>query len=148
MQRKKRTLRLDWKIPILLILGLSLLNCDDAESIRQLDRLRHIAADTPTFSDFREVRSSYNNKLNNALLSLCYNSAASYDEVKTFYSTTLMAKGWGSPEERTVYGSFGLKEKKDSRDLVFRKGEYSISIAYGPKDSSGCNYAISYIWEK
>ena len=148
MQQKKRTRRLKWRIILLPMLSFALLSCDDAESRRQLDRLRHMAAETPTFADFKEVRSYNNNKLNNALLSLCYESSANYDEVKNFYSTILTAKGWSSPEEKTVYGSFGLKEKKDSRELIFRKAEYSISIAYGPKDSSGCYYAISYIWEK
>lgn len=148
MQSKKRIFRVKWKLPIFLVLTLSILSCDDAESRQQLAALHKLAADTPIFADFKEVRSSNANKPNHALFSRCYNSSSTYNEVKSFYSKTLTAKGWSAPEEETVYGSFGLEEKKDSRKLVFRKAEYRISISYGPKDSSGCNYAISYIWEK
>lgn len=126
---------------------LSILGCDDAESRRQLTTLRQMAADTGISADLKEVRSYESDKLNHALFSQCYNSSANYDEVEDLFSRALTTKGWGSPEEKTVYGSFGFEEK-NSRDLIFRNAEYSISIAYSPKDSSGSNYAISYIREK
>ena len=148
MQSKKRIFSVRWKLPIFLVLTLSILSCDDAESREQLAALHKLAADTPIFVDFKEVRSYDSNKPNHARFSKCYNSSANYNEVKSFYSETLTARGWSLPEETTVYGSFGFEEKKDSRDLIFRKAKYSIAIAYGPKDSSGCNYAISYIWEE
>ena len=69
---------------IVLALSVSFAGCDDRESVQQLAKLRQIAADTPLYPGFNQIRLSDNNKIGDAILTIYYRSPASYDAVKDF----------------------------------------------------------------
>jgi hypothetical protein len=122
-------------------------SCEDQESKRQLGALRQLTADTPLYPGFKQVHSYDNNKIGDAILVLFYNSPASYEDLKRFYSKTLLANGWVvSPEEER---RSGILHSDSSVELVFRKGEYQIAIQY-ERDAtpSTRDFAITYVWER
>lgn len=114
------------------------------ENQEKLPELRRIAADTPSFSSFTEVNSYHSGKRENAGLFYFYSSPANYDEVKRFYTETLTAKGWSYPEERPV-PKWLIDD--GSKVLVFRKGEYRISVEYDAATGTRWRYSVSFVWE-
>jgi len=132
---------------LFLVLALFLVACEDEESKRHLSELKQLAAATAVYRDFKEVYVYDDHKPGRALLSVYYNSRASYDDVKSFYSNALLTKGWELfPKERRG----GILHYLSDSALVFRKGEYQIAILRESLDQNPTarNYVISYVWEQ
>lgn len=146
-QIKERAPR--WRSVTLQLLFLALLlgACEDEESKRHLGVLRQIAAETPVYPGFKQVEVSDNHKHGRARLFLYYNSPASYDEVKTFYSKTLLAKGW---ELYPTADRHGILDGLSESAIVFRQGEYQMAILQESVEQtpSARNFVILYIWEQ
>lgn len=134
---------------LLLLLSLLFFGCyykRDINRAAKLNELKQIATETPVFPDFKELDSHYNIKNDGVTYSLYYQSKANYDEVKSFYSETLVSKGWDSPKEESLEGLF---KKDGSKRLIIRKGEYTIYIEYeGTNPTEDWSYSISYSWDK
>ena len=114
----------------------------DPESKEKLVKLRQMVDETPLLPGFERRRTSESNKHDSAMIIVSYHSAASFGEIKDFYSNALVTKGWGKP----VMGSpitplFGDSEKKW---LSFRSGEFLIAI--GEEGPSDINFV--YRWER
>jgi hypothetical protein len=126
---------------IILLTVLLSANCfTNPEEAKKLDELRRIAADTPIYTDFRQIDSNYMMKSTVVDLGFFYQSTASFDEVKAFYVKGLSAKGWSSSEEQNL--------SDDNRELTFVKGPYSIVVEYDSASRQQWNYAITYAWER
>jgi hypothetical protein len=74
-------------------------------------------------SRIQQVSSYDNNKVDDAILVLCYSSSAQLEDVKGFYSRTVNGRAWitftvEEPEHNILQGD----------DLAFRKGQYMIGI--------------------
>ena len=132
---------------VCLFLAVFLGGCEDQESKGHLSLLKKLATETPLYPGFKQVDISENDKPGRARFFLYYNSQASYEEVKVFYSRMFLAKGWelSSKEDR---GSI-FSDLSDSA-LVFRKGEYQVAILRESLDQNPAarNYVISYVWEQ
>lgn len=139
--------RWGWATLQLLALAFLLVACEDEESKRHLGVLRQLAADTPLYPGFKQIGVSDNHKNGRARLFLYYNSPASYDQVKTFYSGILLAKGW---ELYPKAVRRGILDALSERALVFRQGEYQIAILQRDLDQapSARNFVILYVWEE
>jgi hypothetical protein len=132
---------------LLLVLALFLVSCEDQESKGHLRVLKQLAGATEVYPDFKEVWAYDNHKHGRAILSVYYNSRASYEDVKAFYSKALLAKGWEVyPKERRR----GIFHYLSDSALVFRKGEYQIAILRESLDQNPTarNYVISHVWEQ
>lgn len=131
----------------LLVLTVFLAACEDEESKRHLSLLRQLAAETAVYPGFKQVDVSDHNKHGRARLFLYYNSPATYDEVKSFYSKTLPPKGW---ELYPRQARRGILSDLSESALVFRKGEYQIAILRESLDQNPTarNYVIGYLWEQ
>jgi hypothetical protein len=126
-------------ILISLLMSLLLTACVlEPAAQKKLETLQQIAAQTPVHPSFTEIGSNQSGKSISAVLSFYYQSSASYEEIKGFYTRTLNAKNWGMPKEDTWGGGV--------QGITFRKGEYSISIFYDSSAAQEWNYAISYGW--
>ena len=132
---------------LLLVFAVLLVACEGEESKRHLSVLRQLAADTAVYPGFKQVDISHNNKRGRARLFLYYNSPASYDEVKRFYSKNLLANGWELYPKEVRRGI--LSDLSDSAQ-VFRKGEYEMAILRESLDldPTARNYVIAYVWEQ
>ena len=127
---------------VLLILSAG---CDDEESRRKLETLNQLAADTPLYPGFEQLRSSDYQKVGHATVIRCYSGRAHYDDVKSFYSQALEAKGWQHAEDQPLGGFHA----EGSARLTFRKGTYAVVLQYeNVDDPSGrlCNYSLAYYW--
>lgn len=131
---------------VLFLLLLALFTGCDEESKQHLEALKQIAKETPIYPGGKQVRANDNNKFGSAVLIICYNAPASYEEVRRFYSTNLIAKGWVLYpfEERRQ----SLLHSDEAVELVYRKGEYRIAIHQGDNDPTTCNYSVAYVWER
>lgn len=132
---------------LLLVLAVFLIACDDEESKRHLSVLKQLAADTAVYPGFKQVKVDQRNTHGRAMLFLYYNSPATYDEVKTFYSKTLIANGWELyPKERRR----GILYYQDDSAVVFRKGDYQIAILRESPDQvpTARNFVVLYVWEQ
>lgn len=118
--------------------------CEDEESRRQLEVLHQLAADTPHYPGFEQLRSSDYVNVGHATVVRCYSARADYGEVKDFYSQALESKGWTSVDEQPL-GGF---HPEGSFRLTFRKAAYAVVLQHDNlDDSSGkCNYSLAYYW--
>lgn len=148
MRELNRTSR-KWNSTTLLFLIVVLLlnGCQDAESKRQMSALRQLALDMPIYATFKQVSSYDNNKVGDAILIICYNSPANWEDVSRFYSQTLLAKGWIVVPE-VQRGRSAVFHSDGKPEFVFRNGEYQIGIRSAQNDSTGCIYMITYYWER
>jgi len=118
-------------------------NRDDAK----LKELQELAFSTPTYPEFYKVAETSGSRNINAGISKKYQSSASYDDVKKFYSDILITKGWIISEERDLKSFLVRHEWKE---LIFKKKDLSISIEYKGRDLSNqqYNYSVSYSWNR
>ncbi len=116
-------------------------NRDDAK----LKELEQIAVSVPRFPQFRDIASDTSSASDDAGVYKYYSSAASYDEVKSFYFAELTQKGWSIVNEEPLYDWF---RDYGGRSLEFRKQEFLIAIEYTGKkpDAESWNYAVSFVW--
>lgn len=128
----------------LLVLLILTAGCDDAESRRQLEILYQLAADTPLYPGFEQLRSSDYHKISHATVIRCYSVQANDDDVKRFYSQLFEAKGWTQAEEQEL-GGF---HPEGSYRLTFRKAAYAVVLQHDNLDdpSGKCNYSLAYYW--
>jgi len=138
-----------WEVLTLVCLFLAVFlgGCEDHESKRHLSLLKRLAAETPLYPGFKQIDISENDKPGRARLFLYYNSQASYDDVKLFYSKIFLAKGWELSAKEDRQSVFS--DLSDSA-IVFRKGEYQTAILRESLDQNPAarNYVISYVWEQ
>lgn len=78
-------------------------------------------------------------KSHSGLLIYNYRSEAGYDEVKSFYVKELTARGWSGPREQT--------NPTGQRDIIFHKGNYTISVTDGRDATSDWDYVVDYGWD-
>src|SRR5215510_14457720 len=127
----------------LLVLLILTAACDDEESRRQLETLHQLAADTPLYPGFEQLRSSDYTNIGHATVVRCYSARANYGDVKSFYSQMLGSKGWSQPEEQQLGGFHA----EGSARLTFRKGAYAIVLQHDAiDDPKKCNYSLAYYW--
>jgi hypothetical protein len=105
---------------------------------QKLDRLHEIVAKTPLYPDFKQISASEAAKNTSANVSISYNSAAAYDDVKQFYIRALTSAGWEFVRESQSIELFGDGYK----ELLFRRGEDRIAISY----RDGNKYTLTYCW--
>lgn len=118
--------------------------CADEESRRELENLRQLAADTPLYSGFVQLRNSEYQKTSHASIIRCYSVRANDDDVKRFYTQLFPSKGWTPAEEEQLHGFY----PEGSYRLTFRKGAYAVELVHNNLDSATgeCNYALTYYW--
>lgn len=110
---------------IILMIGLPFVGCFlSAERQAKLQELRQLAAETPKFPDFEQVDYSDISKSDNAVVNYFYQSSASYEEVKSFYTTTLLSRGWNSAQEEPIANWLD----DVGRRQIFRKRETMLFI--------------------
>lgn len=128
----------------LLVLLILLVGCDDEESRRQLEVLHQLAADTPLYPGFVQLRSSDYLKTSHATVIHCYSVRANDSDVRRFYSQLFASKGWTLAKEEEL-GGF---HPEGSYRLTFRKGAYAVVLQHDNlEDPSGkCNYSLEYYW--
>jgi len=107
--------------------------------------LRQLASSMPRYSDFRQVTSFDNYKTGQAIILLGYSSQAAWDDVKGFYSQTLLTKGWSVVPDEERYAIFF---KEEEFEVVFRNGEYQIGIKLARENGRGYKFLITYCWER
>jgi hypothetical protein len=105
--------------------------------------LLRIASATPVFPGFKEVGRRQVGKREISVLTLLYDSAADYEDVKSFYVERLTAQGWSYPTEEIVPKWF---TNDGSKALVFRRGEYEIEIEYDASRSTKVPYSVAFAW--
>ena len=129
---------------LLLVLLILTAGCNDEESRRQLDIVRQIAADTPLYPGFVQLRSSDYHKTSHVGLIRCYSVRANDGDIRRFYSEVFAVKGWTLAEEQKL-GGF---HPEGSYRLTFRKGAYAIVLGHDNlADPAGeCNYSLAYYW--
>lgn len=114
----------------------------DPESEGKLAQLRQMAAETSLPPGFQKRHTSESNKRGRAMLVIRYYSPAGYEEVKGFYSTLLVAKGWETPVEKSSASLLGLGSV--TRSLTFRSGEFLIVIS----EEESSQFSFIYRWER
>lgn len=118
--------------------------CNDEESRRQLGVLHQIAADTPVYPGFVQLRNSDLHKTSHAAVIRCYSARADDADVKRFYSRVFASKGWTIAGEEQLQGLY----PEGSYQLTFRKGAYAVELGHTNRDPSNgeCNYSLTYFW--
>jgi hypothetical protein len=143
----RRLPKWNWTMLFSLAIAVVLLGCEDPESKLHMSALRELASSMPVYSNFREVKSYDNNKIGDAILIVCYESPAKWDDVSHFYSQTLLERGWSDvPEEERRRSA--VFHSEDGPELVFRSGEYQIGIRRAKENAREYNYLITYYWER
>lgn len=132
---------------MLLCLSLALLlgGCDifTEGSSSRLKALQVIVDEVPVHPGFEYIDSTTISKTTGATISRYYHSSAAFDDVERFYADALQGKGWSVPEEKHFQRLFD----GESRQLTFRKGDYSISIDHETDTSYGWDYSLAFNWE-
>jgi hypothetical protein len=130
---------------LVLMLGLSLTTCNlnTPQDSEKTKALRQMAAETPVYPRFEAIDSTTIAKTTGTTISYYYRCPAPFDEVKSFYVDALAGKGWGVPEEKHWHRLLG----GESRQLIFRKGDYSIQIDNETDHSYGWDYSVAFDWE-
>lgn len=130
--------------PLLLVLLILTVGCEDKESRRQIEILRQTAADTPLYPGFVQLRSSDFVNVGHAGIVRCYSVRANDSDVKSYYSQLLASKGWTLAEEQRL----GLLHPEGSYRLTFRKDAYAIVLGHDNFDDPAgeCNYSLAYYW--
>src|SRR5262245_861272 len=129
----------------LLVLLILTAGCEDEGSRRQLGVLHQLAADTPLYPGFVQLRSSDFANTSRATVVRCYSVRADDSEVKRFYSQLLASKGWKLADEQQP-GGF---HPEGSYRLTFRKPPYAVVLQHDnlADPSDKCNYSLAYYWE-
>lgn len=115
------------------------------EDEKRLEQLRRIVDETPLPPKFKQTYSIESAKTGMADITVSYGVPAytvSYDEVKKFYARELSARGWTLDQD----SQYKRLDGGEVRYLVFRKGEYRISISNA--NAPPLDYTVSYSWEK
>jgi hypothetical protein len=107
----------------------------------KLQELQQLAASTPKFPDFEQVNYSDISKSDKTVVAYFYRSAASYDEVKSFYTNALLSQGWSSVQEEPLAK---WSKEHSSQRLSFKKGKYTIQLEYDADKSSKWKFVINY----
>ena len=138
--RVRRTSLIKWSL-VFLILTVA---CGDEESRRELENVRHIAAETPLYPGFVQLRSSDVHKTSHAAIIRCYSVRANDGDIRRFYSQLFASKGWALAKEEELGGWY----PEGSYELTFRKGAYAIKLGHSNLDpgSGDCNYSLTYSW--
>ena len=128
----------------LLVLLILTTACDDEESKRELKILHQLAAETPLYPGFVQLRSSDFRKPGHVAIIRCYSARANDDDVRRFYSQLFESKGWALTAEHALGGFHPLGSYRRS----FRKGRYAIVLQHDKLDdpSGMCNYSLTYYW--
>jgi hypothetical protein len=128
----------------LLVLLILTAGCEDEESRQQLEILHQLAADTPLYPGFEQLRNSDYHKTSHATVIRCYSVRANDGDVKRFYSQLFESKGWTRAEEQQLGGFHA----EGSYRLTFRKGAYAVVLQHDNLDnpSGKCNYSLAYYW--
>ena len=129
----------------IIVIAMSLVACRDEVGERHFNILKQLASDTALYPDFKQVDVSDNYKHGSARLFIYYNSSASYDAVKAFYSNNLLSNEWSSDPQENRKGILS-----DWNGPVFRKGDYQIAILQKipASDSDARRYVVAYVWEQ
>lgn len=129
---------------LLLVLLILTAGCGDEESRQQLEILRQIAANTPLYPGFVQLRSSDLHKTSHATVIRCYSVRANDSDVRRYYSQLLASTGWTLAKEEKLGGFF----PEGSYRLTFRKGAYAIVLGHTNLDDPAgeCNYSLAYYW--
>ena len=103
----------------------------------KLREVQELSRKLPVFPGFTEVGS--NTKSGSTVVDLTkhYYSKAGFADVKAFYGQALERDGWTVVREDSG--------DDESREISFKKGQFSISI-FHTKNSSVYNYAIDFVW--
>jgi hypothetical protein len=109
----------------------------------RLRQVRQIASEMPIPPSFHKVGSNEGAKDINAIVTDYYQSSASYEEVRQFYTAALAQKGWQLSGEESLRDWF---RDKGGKKLIFRKEAFTIAVQYDPDASA--NYAVSYVWKE
>jgi hypothetical protein len=89
--------------------------------------LEAVYAELPIYPDFQAAAANTFSKDLMASLGKPYNSAARYQEVRTFYVDRLTATGWQLTQERNHHY---LWRGPAERELIFRKADHAVLIKY------------------
>lgn len=122
------------------------MSCNQMDPVSQskLNEIKSIWKGLPPYPGMVEVDESTISGFGKAYVGKKFRSAASYEDVRRFYSERLPGVGWQIVSDRPL--------KDWGRDLggqllEFRRGEYDISIQYsGQKADYGWEYGISVAW--
>ena len=114
------------------------------EGQARLQELRRLASETPKFPDFKQVNYSDISKSDTAVVTYFYRSSANYEEVKQFYTSTLLSRGWNSAQEEPIKNWFN----EIGRRQMFKKGEFTIYLNHEPAEHSGWRFAVDYSWDR
>jgi hypothetical protein len=127
------------------VITLAMMSCTlGGEDTKKLPELQRIAAETPVFPGCSEMGSRHMGKRENAGLTYFYSSSANYEEVKKFYISALVPKGWSYPTEQSVPKWF---IDDGSKALTFRKGEYTIEVEYDAAKEARVPFSVDFGWE-
>lgn len=113
-------------------------NCAGEFEESKLSELRVLASQTPVYPDFQPIGERTSTKIKKATLFKDYRSQASFADVKAFYDATLLAKGWGPPQQpppSIIVGEIQVVE--------YHKGEFVLVV--NPA-AGGDVISLVFIW--
>lgn len=105
----------------------------------KLNEVQQLSYEAPVYPDFTEVGSNLKSSYTVVDLTKHYRSSANFDDVKKFYQSSLQRDGW------TLIAA-GVGGGTESRELRFKKGQFTISI-FHTRSSSVYDYAIDFVWD-
>lgn len=105
----------------------------------KLNEVQELCYKTPVYPDFIEVDANLKSGYTVVDLTKYYRSSANFDDVKKFYQSSLERDGWTPIIE-------GVSAGTESRELEFKKGQFTISI-FHTKSSSIYDYGIDFVWD-
>lgn len=113
------------------------------EGRAKIKELQELATQTEKFPDFQQVEYSQVSNSDVTIIAYFYKSAAEVDQVREFYTRTLLTKGWArTPDDKALK----CWTKRTGTYFTFFKGQYRIDVEH--TGDLAHQYAIDYGWCK
>ena len=72
-----------------------------------------------------------------------YNSTAQFDDVREFYDSALLVKGW---KEVSLQPTSRWLQNTGGKELTFTKGDLKIVVDYSGRRDQSSAYAVTFLW--
>ena len=111
------------------------------EGKAKIKELQELAGQMEKFPDFQQVDYSQVSNSDATIIAYFYKSAAPFDQVREFYTRTLLAKRWSrTPDDKALR----CWTKRTGAYFTFFKGQYRIDVEHA--GDLAHQYAIDYGW--
>jgi hypothetical protein len=118
---------------------IALPNRDDAK-LRELQKL---CAETPIYPTFFLSSTHESSRPKDAGVFMYYNSTAQFDDVREFYISALLVKGW---REVSLQPTSRWLQNTGEKELTFIKGDLKIVVNFSGQRDQSWAYAVTFLW--